>query len=793
MTKSPSTSSNQRNFAIMLYQHEQDNIGHQYEDSWELVVKLLNRRDFRAEKSGKAFSPIRMIDGAKRAKNSVREIHMAVADIDTEGVKDRATGRVMSVTKRAPLLDDLRPSILGFTWVAHSSHWHEPQKDVIKYRIVFPLSRPCTPEEWSQVWEGLNTLLDGHCDIACKDVSRLYYLPSCPAESASDAFFESNEGTLLDPDMLLGLVRKNALPQTAILPESNLQGSAGVPGPQETPSEIERVRSMLAIIPADCNYPKWRDVIWSIASTGWKCAEDIARTWSQTAPQKFNDAEFRKVFQSFKLERGIGFGTLVHSAKQAGWVDSVGLGRTDNINSTSSGDILNGEVFAKLYKDKLLFVHETGDLLRFETGTGWIKAPPGDADRAGKEVVDYLRTSAAEHWKKAPDDGKTRRLLAHVDRSNSMQKIRAMIEMAKSEPGMTVQLHELDADPMLLGVENGVLDLRNRQLLLPSPGLRVTKRCPVEFDPEATAPTLDAFIQRITRSTPALKLFLQRWAGYVLTGQVGEQCFAFLYGLGRNGKTTFAELLRWLLGDYAVVLPTATLMVGKRDPGAASPDLMLLKGCRLALASELEEGARFAEAAMKAMTGGDTMLARNPYGQYVSWVPSHKLVIVGNHKPVITGSDHGIWRRVRLIPFEETIRDGECDEHLSEKLRAEGPGVLNWALDGLRSWEQQGLNPPPEVKAAVASYQADMDILGQWMIDHVTAVAGAVTPTAELYRAYTSWARDSGVRNPMTRHAFGRRLAERGISLAKGGPANNKCASGITLNREGQQAAIRNL
>ncbi|UUZ76318.1 phage/plasmid primase, P4 family [Polaromonas sp. P1(28)-13] len=278
------------------------------------------------------------------------------------------------------------------------------------------------------------------------------------------------------------------------------------------------------------------------------------------------------------------------------------------------------------------------------------------------------------------------------------------------------------------------------------------------------------------------------WPGTSLTGEVNEQCFAFLYGLGRNGKTTFAELLFWLLGDYAVVLPTATLTLAKRDPGAATPDLMLLKGRRLALASELEENGRFAEAAIKAMTGGDTMQARNPYGLFASWTPTHKLMVVGNHRPVISGSDHGIWRRVRLIPFEETITDSECDERLPDKLRAEGAGVLNWALAGLRDWQRQRLNPPAEVKAAGAAYQSEMDTLGQWMSDHVDTAPGATIPTADLYRAYSTWARQSGWKNPMTRQAFGRRLVERGLHLSKTS-SGTKCAGGIALNDEGKRAA----
>lgn len=791
MSQHAEAQDNAGTYAVMRYASEKDTVGRQNSGTWQQVVALLLKRDIRPEKSGKAFAPVRMKAGAARAKGNVLEISMAVADIDTEGEKDKATGRVLSVLKPALPLDVLRPAIQGYAWAAHSSHWHEPRRDVHKYRIVFPLARPCTPEEWPQVWVGLNILLRGHCDPACKDAARLYYLPSCPEASVADAFCVTNDGNLLDPDALLELAQRPQELSPSVIVGGNLQALSSLAAPPETPEQIERVKSMLAMLAADCAYPQWRDIVWAIAATQWHCAEAISREWSQAAPLKFDENTLRSVFRSFKPDGGVGFGTLVHHAKLGSWTEGGALAGAREVSQVTEGDILNGGMFAKLHRDKLLFVHETNEWLKFEPVTGWLVAPPHEDDRAAKATVECLRATAAELWAASRDDAHARRSMAHVQRSSSLPRIRAMIDLAKSETGMTVQLHALDADPMVLGVMNGVLDLRTRKLLTPSPSLLVTKRCPVPFDPSAVAPTFDSFIKRITQATPTLAPFLQRLAGYLLTGLVSEQCFAFLYGLGRNGKTTFAELLQWLMGEYAVPLPTATLMVERSDPGGARPDLMLLKGRRLALASELEEGAKFAEATIKALTGGDTMQARNPYGLYASWRPTHKLMIVGNHKPVISGSDRGIWRRVLLVPFLETIGDNECDDKLLEKLRKEGAGILNWMLDGLRDWQRQGLNPPQVVKDAVANYRSDMDILKEWMDDHVTPAAGAVTPTADLYKAYASWARDAGWKTPMTRIAFGRRLAERGIPLMKAGAANTKCASGIALNDQGKKAASR--
>jgi len=461
----------------------------------------------------------------------------------------------------------------------------------------------------------------------------------------------------------------------------------------------------------------------------------------------------------------------------------------------SVGDIKNGKLFANMNRGRLLFVHESRDLLKFDPSTGWVHAGPGEADRAAKSVVQVLRDEAVRVSQsiKGEDDPKAelaKKLWTHVGRSSSKEKIRAMAEMAKSEDAMTVKLSELDADPWLLGVQNGVLNLRTGKLLTPSPDQMVTKRCNVAYDPNASTEIIQNFVDRIHLQKPEMAQFMQRIAGYLLTGDVSAHCFFFFFGIGRNGKTTLAELLHWMMGSYAAVLPKETLMLAKRDPGAAAPDLMLLKGCRLALTAELEEGSRFDESRIKMLTGGDTMTARNPYGLYASWAPTAKLVIVGNHKPIISGNDRGIWSRVRLVPFEEKFVGDECDPDLSNKLKLFGSGLLNWALEGLADYKAGGLRPPQEVLSAGVAYQSDMDIIGQWIEDHVTAAAQGSTRTHDLFNSYRTWARDSGWNRPMTRQAFGRRLSERGILIEKG-TDGNKVARGVVLNNEGLLACAR--
>lgn len=557
-------------------------------------------------------------------------------------------------------------------------------------------------------------------------------------------------------------------------------GNLALPPPTETTENIAMVKSMLAAIDPDGERDEWRQIIWALQSTGWTCAEQLARDWSMAGAKweegaKMGERAFQNVVKSFDPRRGTNFGTLVHIAKAKGWrlppKPQVTNGTQGALNAErltgDSGDIRNGKVFAELFRDKLLFVHETSDVLKFDDSVGWVAAPPHEADRAAKEALVVMRAHAAECWKAAPDDNNTKRLMAHVERSSQAQRLYAMIEMAKSEPGITVSLNDFDADPMFFGVQNGVLDLRTGRRLNVAPDVLVSKRANVAFDPTAECQRWKRFLEEV-QPDAGVRAFLQRFAGYCLTGMVDEQVFAFLYGLGRNGKSVFVELLAWLLSDYAHKVPTEMLMQHQRNPQGPSPDVVALKGRRFVYATETEDGARLAAARIKELTGGDTLSGRVPYGRdFVTFRPTHKLVIVGNHKPEIGDNSFGMWRRVLLTPFENTIPENQCDPQLLDKLKAEGPGILNWALAGLRRWEKVGLQVPTAISAATAAYREENDIIGEWLRDNCVIGAGQSARKDVLYVDYEAWAKANGF-HPMTQKRLTRKLGERGYRLAAG-------------------------
>ena len=286
------------------------------------------------------------------------------------------------------------------------------------------------------------------------------------------------------------------------------------------------------------------------------------------------------------------------------------------------------------------------------------------------------------------------------------------------------------------------------------------------FAPNAACPTFQRFLKEVQPDAD-LRLFLQVWSGYCLTGNTSEQKLVFNYGEGGNGKSVFIDLIARIMGPYAVSLPFASLLRDdRRRGGDATPDLARLPGARLVRASEPEKGARFAEAAIKAITGGEPITARHLNHGFFDFVPQFKLTLSGNHKPAIRGQDRGIWRRFLLVPWEVSIPDDEQDKNLPAKLWAERAGVLNWLLDGTRLWLERGLEVPDRVQAATNEYRADSDPVGRFIHDCVQPSPGVNVQASAMYSAYSDWCAANAER-PWTKHMFGRVLPERGLHKQK--------------------------
>jgi P4 family phage/plasmid primase-like protien len=415
-------------------------------------------------------------------------------------------------------------------------------------------------------------------------------------------------------------------------------------------------------------------------------------------------------------------------------------------------DTGNAERLADRHGTNLRYCYPWGKWLVYD-GTRWHVDDRGSVVRLAKDAA----RSIFEEAKEAPSDMKATQLGKWASSSLSESKLRAMISLAQSEPGIPVLPEEMDASPDLLNVLNGTIDLRAGKLREHRREDLITKLAPVEYDPNAAAPMWAQTLERVLPD-PEVRAFFKKLCGYALTGDVSEQMLPVLYGTGANGKSTVLNTLLAVLGHYGMQA-APDLLVAKK--GSHPTELADLFGMRLVASIEVEDGSRLAESLVKQLTGGDRVKARRMRQDFWEFEPTHKVLMACNHKPQVRGTDNAIWRRIRLVPFTETIPPAEQDKQLPEKLRAEASGILAWAVEGCLEWRREGLQAPEEVRKATAGYRSEMDVLGTFLRDCCELGAEHNIAVKDLYGAYKFWCEENGER-PETQRRFGSRLTERG-------------------------------
>lgn len=438
-------------------------------------------------------------------------------------------------------------------------------------------------------------------------------------------------------------------------------------------------------------------------------------------------------------------------------------------------DVGNGERLARRYADRIRHVH-TADEWRIWDGRRW-------APDSTNEIMRLAKATAREIYMEAvrePDATRRGLIAKHAHASESHRRLQAMIAQASTEKGIAVESSAFDSDPYLLNLGNGVLDVRNAVLYPHDPALLITKLAPIDFDKDATCPTWLAFLAKVSAGRQELVSFIQKMAGYCLTGSTDEQVLFFLYGLGANGKTVTIETLRALLGDYVKQASFESLLEQRGGGGGPREDIARLEGARLVTATEAPENRRLNESLIKALTGGDTVTARHLYSGSFEYRPQFKLILAANHRPQIKGGEEAIWRRMRLIPYDVTIPEAERDPDLLAKLLDELPGILNWAIQGCFRWLDERLGVPPDVQAATASYRTEMDTLGDFIVECCEEIPEAIETAKALYFRYGQWCDETG-ENRLTKNQFGRKLTERGFVPEKGGASNSAIRKGLSL------------
>lgn len=414
------------------------------------------------------------------------------------------------------------------------------------------------------------------------------------------------------------------------------------------------------------------------------------------------------------------------------------------------------------------------------TGIYWQRISNVEVEHWAKETISALPKEAPQHSDQSE-------FFAFCMQAQAARMVKNMVTLAASDPRVTLPASELDKQAHLVGVRNGVLDIRTGALVANSPSLYVTKVMGCEFDPAAQCPLFMHSLQDSMLGDQSMVDFLQVLAGYILAGNPKEDIMVMPYGSGSNGKGTQWNAIRKTLGDYAKSAQPESFMesVAGSGGGGAREDLLRLRGARLVYVAEPEEGSELKEGLVKSMTGGDAITARGLYAkETVTFEPTWVIVMPTNHKPIIKGSDNGIWRRVAPLPYLQSYKDAP-DPNFREKVALEAPGILNWMLAGFAAYSRGGLVLPAKVRAATEAYRANMDLLAEWLDEKCEIGEQYKEESQRLWLSWQDYARDRGVlRYIGSAVSLGRRLDQKFPAAKAGG--GTRVRLGIRLKRHDQ-------
>ncbi|TAK30983.1 MAG: hypothetical protein EPO40_06215 [Myxococcaceae bacterium] len=392
--------------------------------------------------------------------------------------------------------------------------------------------------------------------------------------------------------------------------------------------------------------------------------------------------------------------------------------------------------------------------------THWERDKMGQVARCAFDTVRAIAVEVAAE----SDSDRRKALWKHALASEGAGRIDAMIRLTRAQPGLAVMPEALDTGHWELPCANGTLDLRTGTLRASRREDLATRCLTLAWDPDATCPRWLQFLEEV-QPDPEVRAFLQRWAGYAATGVIREHAFTIHYGTGRNGKSVFMDTLLHVLGSFARQVPTELLV---QKQGQVHPaERMVLRGLRLASASETEQGAKLAVALIKQLTGGEAISARGMGENFLEFFATHKLALQTNSKPRITENTAAVWMRMCLIAWSVTIPPERQDPELKTKLEAEAAGILRWIVEGCLAWQKDGLRPPAAVLEATEEYRRESNPIGDFLDDRCTRdpIPGkeiARVLAKPLYEAFKAWCDDNG-RVVVSQKALGDALTAMGF------------------------------
>ncbi|WP_339910809.1 phage/plasmid primase, P4 family [Symmachiella dynata] len=428
------------------------------------------------------------------------------------------------------------------------------------------------------------------------------------------------------------------------------------------------------------------------------------------------------------------------------------IGNDEVIPVMSETDLGNARRLVAQHGDELRYCFPSESWLIWD-GRRWKPDDRGEIYQRAKQTITKMFS----------DSFGNETLSKHAARSQSVSRIEAMTKLARDE--VPILPMELDRGTMQLNVANGTIDLNSGRIHAHDPTNHITKLCPTIFNPEEKSESWLTFLNDIFAGDQELIGWLQRWFGYCLTGKTTEHLLPVFWGTGANGKSTLLEAILYVMGDeYAMQAPPDFLIQkrGETHPTERA-DLM---GRRFVACTETGDGCRLAEPLVKSLTGGDKIRARFMRQDFFQFDPTHKLVLVTNHKPLIRGTDHGIWRRLRLVPFNITVPEERQDKNLPAKLREESPAILSWLIEGCLAWQHDGLTSPGTITDATESYRLGEDIVGQFIADRCVTGAAFKCRASHLFAAYKKWSEDVG-EHPVSQRRFGDAMGEKMFAKSK--------------------------
>jgi putative DNA primase/helicase len=705
-----------------------DTIPEEVTESFGSLADRCREPSIRDEKDGLAFCPAIFVPSARKSANA-QKCHFLAFDLDNLPV-DVGAGDVLDC-------------IAGCSAFTYSTYSHKLAGKGARFRVVVAVHAPIPATEYkhvAMVFAAKFQKLTGTVDPAGFSPAQMHYFPSCSSDQYEKFEFDVQQGKPYDWSAVVSSAYADsqqrggaAVYQSFVHSQKeDISGTSIYEGSRNT--HLFRLGAAMRGQGLDEN-----DI----------AAELLLKNQQLCLPPLSKDETLKIAESVCRYPQG-------NVSSVMGPNTSV-IPRDDAVTVTELS--LVNEVM-QAHSGRFHFLIESGKWIVCDPETNiWHDDDSSQVMRWFIEGIKSRREYAAELISSGNYEY-GQRVVSAVKKAEKNAFIRGAQSLLSSLDGVSAHKYEFDANPYVVAFSNGLCaDLKTLAIRKIEPTDKLSKHCGAEYHPEAICPQWERSILEWCCGDTELVKFLQVWTGYCLSGLTEQQCFLFLFGGGRNGKSVFISILNALMNDYAITMNPDSLML-KSGGSGVNNDIARLAGARLVTSVEMQEGRVFDENLIKQLTGGDTITARYLYKENFEFRANLKLMVTGNHKPIVKGSDFGFWRRFNMVPFFASV--DKPDPTLTNKLRGEMSGILNWALAGWQIYQQKGLPIPEVIKRESNEYKNEMDFVGQWMKECTTASPGEEIRGTVLFQSFKRWAEDNGF-FLLNSAALGRKLTSAGV------------------------------